>query len=234
MVSGAPVALPSGEQLRASAASSGELNGRTLLAAVLVASTQPAAVLDVGCKSGWLLSHLARQTGAPTLLGVDRDRTHLPGPDGRLRAVVGDARRLPVAAGRFDAVTMFDVIEHLPRGTEPEALAEAATALCPGGLLFVSTPADWLPGTVLDPARWLIGHRHYPRARILDLVRTACLEPIVAETRGNWSDVVGLPLLYASTRLGLPMPARSWFRRWANREYGRPGRYTHFVVARKP
>lgn len=232
MVSGLPIQLPSGEKLLASAPTSGDLDGRTLLAALLVASTQPSAVLDVGCKSGWLLAYLSGEGGASTLVGVDRDATHLPGQSGRV--VVGDARRLPVATERFDAVTMFDVIEHLPEASEPEALAEAARVLCPGGLLFVSTPADWLPGTLLDPARWLIGHRHYPRGRILDLVRAAGLGPILAETRGRWSDVLGLPLLYASTRLGLPMPARSWFRRRANREYARAGRYTHFVVARKP
>jgi SAM-dependent methyltransferase len=202
MVSGLPIQLPSGEKLLASAPTSGDLDGRTLLAALLVASTQPSAVLDVGCKSGWLLAYLSREGGASTLVGVDRDATHLPGLSGRV--VVGDARRLPVATERFDAVTMFDVIEHLPEGSEPEALAEAARVLCPRGLLFVSTPADWLPGTLL------------------------------AETRGRWSDVLGLPLLYASTRLGLPMPARSWFRRRANREYARAGRYTHFVVACKP
>jgi SAM-dependent methyltransferase len=232
MVSGPPIQLPSGEKLLASAPASGNLDGRTLLAALLVASTRPSAVLDVGCKSGWLLTYLSRESGASTLVGVDRDATHLPGLSGRV--VVGDARRLPVATERFDAVTMFDVIEHLPAGSEPEALAEAARVLCPGGLLFVSTPADWLPGTLLDPARWLIGHRHYPRGRVLDLMRMAGLDPILAETRGRWSDVLGLPLFYASTRLGLPMPARSWFRRRANREYARAGRYTHFVVGRKP
>jgi len=229
-----PIELPSGEEFLASAPTSGDLDGRTLLAALLVASTQPTAVLDVGCKSGWLLAYLARETGASTLVGVDRDATYLPGLNGRVQAVAGDARRLPVAAGRFDAVTMFDVIEHLPKGTESEALAGAASALCPGGLLFLSTPADWLPGTLLDPARWLIGHRHYPRGQVLDLVRAAGLDPVLAQTRGRWSDVVGLPLLYATTRLGLPMPAKSWFHRWANREYGQAGRYTHFVVARKP
>ena len=91
-----------------------------------------------------------------------------------------------------------------------------------------------LATTLLDPARWLIGHRHYPRGQVLDLVRAAGLDPVLAQTRGRWSDVVGLPLLYATTRLGLPMPAKSWFHRWANREYGQAGRYTHFVVARKP
>jgi SAM-dependent methyltransferase len=234
MVSGAPIQLPSREALLAGARNSGDLDGRTLLAALLVSSARPTAVLDVGCKSGWLLSYLSAETGIPTLVGVDRDPTHLPGPGGRARTVVGDARRLPVVAGRFDAVTMFDVIEHLPAGTEPEALAEAARALRPGGLLFVSTPADWLPGTLLDPARWLIGHRHYARVRLLDMVRSAGLEPVLADTRGRWSDVVGLPLLYTTTRLRLPMPARSLFRRWANHDYGQPGRYTHFVVARKP
>lgn len=234
MVSGLPVALPSEQELLRSVPDDGDLDGRTLLAALLVASARPRAVLDVGCKSGWLLDHLARETGASTLVGVDRDGSRLPGPSGRIQAVVGDARRLPVAQSRFDAVTMFDVIEHLPKGAEPDALAEATRALCPGGLLFLSTPADWLPGTLLDPARWLIGHRHYPLVRILELVQAAGLRPLLAETRGGWSDVLGLPLLYASTRLGLPMPARGWFRRRANREYARAGRYTHFVVARKP
>jgi hypothetical protein len=68
----------------------------------------------------------------------------------------------------------------------------------------------------------------------LGLVQGSGLELVVAETRGGWSDVLGLPLLYASTRLGLPMPAASWFRRRGNRAYARAGRYTHFVVARKP
>jgi SAM-dependent methyltransferase len=234
VVSGPAVALPSEGELLKGAPESGELEGRTLLAAVLVASTRPAAVLDVGCKSGWLLDYLARETAAPTLVGVDRDEARIARPGGRPRTVVGDARRLPVAVGRFDAVTMFDVVEHLPTGTEPEAVAEAARALRPGGLLFLSTPADWLPGMLLDPARWLTGHRHYPRSRVLGMVRAAGLDPVLAGTRGGWSDVLGLPLFYASARLRLPMPARSWFRRRANRAYGRPGRYTHFLVARKP
>lgn len=225
--------LPSEELLR-DAHGVGDLSGRTLLAALLVTAAQPRSILDVGCKGGWLLSYLARETDAHMLVGVDRDKAHLPTAGGPVWVVVGDAQCLPVAEGRFDAVTLLDVIEHLPRGTEPLALAEAARAIRPGGLLILSTPANWLPGTLLDPAWWLIGHRHYARGRVLDLVRAAGLQPVLAETRGGWADVLGLPLLYATMRLRLPMPAGAWFRRWANREYSRTGRYTHFVVSRKP
>ena len=231
---GEDLTLPSKEELLRTAGEGGDLQGRTLLAALLVASTRPGAVLDVGCKSGWLLAHLASTTDAGVLVGLDRDATLLPRSSARIRSLVGDATRLPVVERGFDAVTMFEVIEHLPAGTEPAALAEAARALRPGGLLFLSTPAHWLPGTLLDPAHWLSGHRHYPRARLLDMVRAAGLEPVVHEVRGGWNEVLCLPLRYTSNRLGLPMPAGSWFRRWANRAYARPGRYTHFVVARRP
>jgi hypothetical protein len=57
------VQLPSREALLAGARNSGDLDGRTLLAALLVSLARPTAVLDVGCKSGWLLSYLSAETG---------------------------------------------------------------------------------------------------------------------------------------------------------------------------
>ncbi len=207
------------------------LDGRTLFAALLVRSAEPTSVLDVGCKSGWLLEFLARELPSPLLVGLDLDATHLPRSG--LPVVSADARRLPVGDERFDAVTLLDIIQHVPAGSEPDVLSEGARVLRPGGLLFLSTPADWAIGRLLDPAHWLIGHRHYPGARLRSLILDAGMEILVAETRGRWADVVGLPILYATTRLGLAMPAPNLFRRWANRDYATPGRYTHFVVARK-
>jgi SAM-dependent methyltransferase len=49
-----------------------------------------------------------------------------------------DATRLPFADAAFDAVTMFDVIEHVP--DDQGAIAEAWRVLRPGGVLLLSTP----------------------------------------------------------------------------------------------
>lgn len=54
---------------------------------------------------------------------------------------------LPFAAGIFDVVTLWDVVEHLPC---PEgALAEARRVLRPGGLLAFSTPNDQAKSVLL-------------------------------------------------------------------------------------
>lgn len=58
----------------------------------------------------------------------------------RVRFVRGDATRLPFADAAFDAVTMFDVIEHVP--DDARALAEALRVLRPGGYLLLSTPNE--------------------------------------------------------------------------------------------
>src|SRR5262249_3224066 len=55
-----------------------------------------------------------------------------------LQVIEGDAAALPFADAAVDAVTMLDVLEHIP---EPEeVLAEARRVLRPGGVLILSVP----------------------------------------------------------------------------------------------
>lgn len=56
----------------------------------------------------------------------------------RVTFVCGDATALPFEDASFDAVTMFDLIEHVP--DDAQAMAEARRVLRPGGVLLVSTP----------------------------------------------------------------------------------------------
>ena len=56
--------------------------------------------------------------------------------------ICGDARRLPFPTGAFDAVTLFDVLEHIH--DDELAAKEALRVTRPNGVVLVSTPnIDW-------------------------------------------------------------------------------------------
>lgn len=57
-----------------------------------------------------------------------------------IRFVCGDATDLPFEDTSFDAVTMFDVLEHIPN--DHKAITEALRVLKPGGFLLISTPNE--------------------------------------------------------------------------------------------
>jgi SAM-dependent methyltransferase len=94
-------------------------------------------LLDVGCANGRFLL----QMGAVgwQLAGVEFD----PEAAAKARAVTpdvfeGDPAAAPFAPGRFDLVTAFHVVEHLP---DPlRALRRMIEWLAPGGLMIVEVP----------------------------------------------------------------------------------------------
>jgi SAM-dependent methyltransferase len=152
--------LPIGAEIR--------LVGRVRECANLIAPCL--RLLDIGCSSGWL-APVAIARGVQQYVGIDRviattDST-LPGA----RFVEGSALRLPFGDRTFDAVCLFDVIEHLPRGSEKGALAEARRVLNTNGKLYFSTPHASPIHTPLDPV-WCIGHRHYRRTTIHHFLRS--------------------------------------------------------------
>jgi ubiquinone/menaquinone biosynthesis C-methylase UbiE len=57
-----------------------------------------------------------------------------------VRFVRGDATRLEFQDDSFDAITMFDVLEHIP--DHERAVSEAVRVLKPGGYLLISTPNE--------------------------------------------------------------------------------------------
>lgn len=98
----------------------------------------PARILDLGCGSAWStwLLRMAGQEAYGTDLhahAVEARRV-----DAGLPYVAADARRIPFADGSFDAVGLYQVLEHIP---EPRrALGECLRVLRPGGRLIVVGP----------------------------------------------------------------------------------------------
>lgn len=118
----------------------------------LVPARRPLAVLDIGAGSGrwsvrWV-EHGARVTAVDFDFDLLKIATRRPGLTRTEASVpfgcaVGDATSLPVASNRFDVATLNSLLEHVPdwRG----AVAEAARALAPGGVLILHTSNRWHP-----------------------------------------------------------------------------------------
>jgi SAM-dependent methyltransferase len=84
----------------------------------------------------------------------------------------GSALKLPFADGRFDAVCLFDVIEHLPKANELPALLEAHRVLRKNGRLYLSTPHASPVHSPFDPI-WYFGHRHYRKTSVIALLNSS-------------------------------------------------------------
>ena len=92
-----------------------------------------AAILEIGCGSGWVGDYL-KKSGSTGYLGIDL----VPPAD-----VVGDVRQwreLGLEAASFDFIVAFEVVEHV------DIYPACDELLKPGGKLLVTTPVprfDW-------------------------------------------------------------------------------------------
>jgi SAM-dependent methyltransferase len=102
----------------------------------------PLRLAELGCGSGGMLEALGR---FGTAVGVETDpalraRARERGLDVRAGALPG---AVPLEIGRWDAVCLFDVLEHVDH--EAGTLVACRRLLAPGGRLFVTVPAyAWL------------------------------------------------------------------------------------------
>lgn len=121
-------------------------------------------ILDIGCGFGWF-EFWALRHHTKAIHGIELEEEKLTKlksiKDKRLKYKTGSAINIPYPANSFDTVTSWDVIEHIPPHTEAKMFHEVGRVLKPGGIFYLSTPnAHWI-SKLLDPAWWLIAHRHY-------------------------------------------------------------------------
>ncbi len=109
-----------------------------------------ARLLDVGAAYGFGVAEAAR--AGWTACGVEVSAAAARRAAALGDVAVADAGALPFAAASFDAVTMWDVLEHLP---DPHAaVAEVARALRPGGSLVLTTGDVGSLAARVSGARW--------------------------------------------------------------------------------
>jgi SAM-dependent methyltransferase len=189
-------------------------------------------LLDIGCSSGWL-APIVIDKGFQDYVGIDRAIVGEDRARGKVKFVEGSVFSLPFSDEAFDAVCLFDVIEHLPRGSEESALHEVRRVLKANGKLYFSTPHASPIHAPLDPV-WSLGHRHYRRPTIRRLLTSAGLtvdRMFVAGGVIECLDHIGL-LLYKHL-LHRPHPQIKLVNQLIERSHGsdRPLGMTLFAVA---
>ncbi|MFO0906967.1 MAG: class I SAM-dependent methyltransferase [Isosphaeraceae bacterium] len=101
-------------------------------------------ILAVGLERGATFVELCRRGGNARVVGLDdnservevcAERARQAGLAHRLRVETGDAKMLPFANGRFEAVVSLDAIHELP--DPAPVLSEMLRVVAPGGTVFV-------------------------------------------------------------------------------------------------
>ncbi|MFN7976235.1 MAG: class I SAM-dependent methyltransferase [Acidobacteriota bacterium] len=121
----------------------------------------PGRLLDVGCAAGYFLD--AAQKAGWDAYGLDPNRDFIARAQERhgLAVFEGTLATVPLEAGSFDVITMWDVLEHT---TDPRAeLRRAYALLRTGGLLFVNFPNIGSLLARLSGSSWwfLLSHHLY-------------------------------------------------------------------------
>ena len=158
---------------------------------------QSGSLLDLGCSSGSFLASMRSHSWS--LYGVEMSANEAATAEARTagKIVVGTVLDAPFPAESFDAITCFDVLEHL---YEPRRImAKVSYWLKPGGVFYVQVPnIDSAEARVfgtywhgLELPRHLF---HYSPASLNFLAESAGLRPLLLETRRN--PAVGVSLRY--------------------------------------
>lgn len=112
-------------------------------------------VLDIGCGGGNMPRAFRRLRPDLEVWGIDLSQQALASartPDSGPNLAAGSGERLPFSDASFDAVTMFDVLEHVP--DTDAALAEVRRVLKPGGLFHLFLPLEGQPWTIYALMHW--------------------------------------------------------------------------------
>ncbi len=138
----------------------------------------PGALLDVGCGRGDLLEVFRNHGWTVTGTQVSRTAAEAARRRRGLEVLVGELPELPLAAGSFDAITLFHVLEHLP---DPAGyLACARRLLAEEGLLVVEVPNFRTLGfSILGRRNLCFDHPHH-----LHFLTPEALARLLA--RGGW------------------------------------------------
>jgi 2-polyprenyl-3-methyl-5-hydroxy-6-metoxy-1,4-benzoquinol methylase len=197
-------------------------------------------ILNIGCYNGWF-EKFAVENNCMEVIGIDTDENNLQNAkfqvkDKRVKFLKASALDLSqFGTNYFDLVTMFDVLEHIPKNREKEALAEIKRVLGERGEFYLSTPHSTFWSCVLDPAWWLVGHRHYSLKQFKRMAKKTGFKIEKVECGGGFWELHSMILLYIfKWFFRSEIPFKNWFEKKRDVEFLRENGWTNiFVKLRK-
>ncbi len=213
------------------------LTGRHKKSFLFVGGVRGMSVLDVGCSYGWF-EEWALERGCRQVIAIEPDdntlkeaRAHSPGA-AYLRA---SSLKLPLSGNSVEKAVFWEVLEHLPQGSELDALREINRVLKTGGRLYLSTPHRTFWACVLDPAWWLLSHRHYSLDQLRKIMSGSGFRIEAVDYGGGTWELFSMLLLYIFKWVfGRDVPFKGWLESRREMEFASPGGWTNiFVHARK-
>ncbi len=128
-------------------------------------------ILDIGCWTGQFEQLILKD--AKEVVAIDPGKEAIQYAKKRLpkvKFITGTLDTVALQKNSFDVVLLLDVIEHLPENTEVETLKKIYSLLKQKGYLIITTPNNHLLSVLLDPAFYLIGHRHYSKNKLKNML----------------------------------------------------------------
>lgn len=196
-------------------------------------------ILDVGCGYGWCELEMLK-LGASAIVGTDLSEADLATArqyvkDSKVSFSPASAIDLPFPDNSFDTVVSWDVIEHIPKTTEPKMFSEINRVLKKDGAFYLATPYASFWSRVLDPAWWLTGHRHYSKQTLTRFAQQGGFTVEELRTKGGmWTLLFTLNFYISKWILRRKPLAADFYARQEKREYRQPtGIASIFAVYRK-
>jgi len=191
------------------------------------------SVLNIGCWIGNYESFLSNSDA----VGIDIEERALKVAKNyfpNVNFVLASVLSLPFRNEVFDVVTMWAVLEHIPVGTELLALPEVERVLTVEGHFFLSTANKHLLSDLMDPALFLVGHRHYRFGELRDLCEKSNFDVLTIEIKGGIILLLHTILFYLFKHiLGTSIPRTSFIDNLLAKEYSRRGIVNTYVIIRK-
>lgn len=213
------------------------LTGRHEESFRFVGNVKNKIILDIGCSYGWF-ERWAIRNYCKKIIGIEPDEDNLKFAKDAVSSATfakGSALCVPSEKDYFDVVVMWEVLEHLPKNTESKSFQEINRILKLGGCLFLSTPNKVFWSCVLDPAWWLVGHRHYNINELRQIFQNTNFEVVKIEYGGGFYELFSMILLYIfKWSLRREMPFKKWFDKKRDMEFSKGTGFTNiFIEARK-
>jgi SAM-dependent methyltransferase len=156
--------------------------------------------LEAGCGTGYFARLLQTERRLPlTPVDIGWEGLRRARAMGVERPVQANIMQLPFASGAFDLVLSIDVLPHLVRGEDQQAVSEFGRVAAPGGLVVIRSAA--LNVLRSRHSQFVFERQRFTKGRLVEMAEHAGLRVL----RCTYANSLLLPVALAKFRIWEPL-----------------------------